>query len=103
MARRSRDEWAELVEESRRSGMSQSAFCREAGVSVGALQYWIRKFREDGLPADDHRSIRLLPLTAMPAAADEGLEVLLPNGVQLRFPPRAEAGYVASVVSALGA
>lgn len=103
MARRSQDEWARLVEESRQSGMSQAAFCRGHGISVGALQYWTRKFREEGFSASEHGSIRLLPVEATSPLAEEGVEVLMPSGVQLRFPAGTEAAYVASVISALAA
>lgn len=101
MARRSRDEWTRLVKESRESGMSQAAFCREQGVSVGARQYWIRKLREEGAESSESREIRLLPVDAVMPPAEEGVEVLLPSGVQLRFPPGTGASYVASVIAAL--
>lgn len=101
MARRSREEWARLVTESRECGMAQVAFCRERGISVGALQYWIRKLREEVREQD--AVVRILPVQATVPVAEDGLEVLLPNGVQLRFAPATEPAYVAAVVSALAA
>ena len=104
MARRSRDEWIKLVEESRSSDMTQAAFCEERGISVGGLQYWMRKLRkEEGYEASPSgdAGIRLLPLQIADPAPEFGVEVLLPDGIQLRFPPTAKPAYVASVLSAL--
>lgn len=102
MARRSRDEWTKLVAASGQSGMSQAEFCRMEGISVGALGYWARKLREEAGQTGEGASIRFLPLAAAPARPpEEGLDALLPNGLQLRFPAGADASYVAAVLSAL--
>lgn len=103
MARRSREEWELLVDESRNSGMTQADFCRERGLSVGALQYWMRKLREERETSGEPLGMRLLPLHVSAPAGTEGLEVLLPNGMQLRFPAATQPAYVASVLAALAA
>ena len=38
--------WAGIVEEWRRSGMSQKAFCLEKQLSYSAFYYWYRKLAE---------------------------------------------------------
>jgi hypothetical protein len=35
-----REYWRALVEECRRSGLTQAAFCRRRGVPPGTLGYW---------------------------------------------------------------
>lgn len=36
-----------LVADYVESGRTQGEFCREAGVSIGALHYWLRKVRQE--------------------------------------------------------
>ena len=41
--RRTQEEWRQLVDEQRRSTLSQSAFCQSKGISVASLQNWKRR------------------------------------------------------------
>ncbi len=43
--RRPRAQWEALVQEQANSGLSQKAFCQQAGISVSAFGYWKRKLR----------------------------------------------------------
>lgn len=38
-----RDEWSERISDWRRSGLSQSAYCRENELSLPSFGYWKRK------------------------------------------------------------
>jgi transposase-like protein len=46
--RRSAAEWREILERYEGSGLSQAAFCQEAGVAPSTFQVWRRKLRRRG-------------------------------------------------------
>ena len=46
--RRSKDEWHRLIEAQATSGLSQKAFCAQAGIAVTTFGYWKRKLRTEG-------------------------------------------------------
>jgi hypothetical protein len=61
-----REYWQALIEECRRSGVSQAPFCRRRGIPPGTLGYWkcilAREARWAGVPG---RS-RSVPLNFLP-------------------------------------
>ena len=95
------------------SGMRQREFCAEAQVSVGTLQYWLRKIGagagEEGTQewsgtelqsANPLLEVRLAggsSLSGVPSAA--GYEVVVENGRRLRIPSGFDAREVAALVS----
>ena len=46
--RRSKSEWQHLVDEQADSGLTQKAFCEQAGVPVATFGYWKRKLQAKG-------------------------------------------------------
>ena len=68
-----------LVAEWRSSGMTQKAFCREAGIKLGTFSYWVSRSRQ----GDKSGFAELLP--GKSALAKE-LEVIFPNGVRIKVP-----------------
>jgi transposase-like protein len=48
---RSRADWEQLVAAYERRTVTRRAFCAEAGVSPNTLDYWRRKFRDEGSAA----------------------------------------------------
>ncbi len=46
--RRSKDEWHRLIEAQATSGLSQKAFCAQAGIAVTTFGYWKCKLRTEG-------------------------------------------------------
>lgn len=72
-ARRSRDEWREIISRQQASGLTVAAFCRRAQLSPVSFFVWRRKLRETVTFAE----VRLAP----PAAAEaSGIELHLPAG-----------------------
>ena len=37
----------------KRSSMTKGAYAQSVGISMSKFEYWVRKVRETGLPADD--------------------------------------------------
>ncbi len=46
--RRSRNEWQRLIEAQATSGLTQKAFCAQAGIAVTTFGHWKRKLRAKG-------------------------------------------------------
>lgn len=107
--RRGRVSWPrqrkeELLAEYERSGLSQAAFARRAGVRYPTFAHWVQERRRSGdgatpapalSPASRFVELRL-PATPTSAAAE--LSVTLPDGVVLRG---AEPKALAALVRAL--
>ena len=71
--------WGRRLARFRESGLSVSQFCVREGVSVGAFQYWQRKFEGDGALIDE-------PVTASaPRGLFAPVEVVSRQAVTIRF------------------
>ena len=80
--RRTEKQWAEILRRFESGGEGSRPFCRREGLALSSLQRWRRRL--GGVSAG--RFVELVPTaTAGTAAASWSLEVLLPNGVSLRF------------------
>jgi hypothetical protein len=44
--RRSRDQWAEIVEEFESSGQSHESFCAQQRLNVGSFRGWLYRLRK---------------------------------------------------------
>jgi len=105
--RRSRDEWAELVEEHESSGETQEEFCAARGLVVGSFRGWLYRLRRERRGGKVARSAtRLVPVrvrvqSGAPARrVDDLVEVVMFDTV-LRVPVGADVSYVAALASAL--
>ena len=105
--RRSRQEWARLVAEYRRSGQSQSAFAQSRGLGLASLARWSRLLgREDERATGDDREGGLIELVAdegpiratTPEA--EGARLLVGRSVCLELPHWPAPDYVAQIARA---
>jgi transposase-like protein len=121
-ATRSRREyWRALIEECRRSGVSQAEFCRRRDIPSGTLGYWKCILAREG--PRSRSSVRSGPeppaflpmrITVPPprpegvetdAASDEGseLEIVLGHGRRIRVRGRVDVQWLGQVVAALDA
>jgi len=77
--------WQEQIEAWQVSGNSQSAFCRTHKLNYARFGYWLRKFRRQVRQDDDSPVSGFVPVTtlSMPYAG-EHLNLLLPNGMEIR-------------------
>lgn len=98
-----------LVEQYLESGWTQREFCDRERISVGALQYWLRRIAAD--ESDESGAeprlveVKVLGAVASPAgsavAARSGYEVVLAGERRLRIPPGFDAEEVAVLVALL--
>ena len=92
--RRSKNEWQRLVDEQAASGLTQKAFCAQAGIAVATLGYWKHKLRDEGAPRPDEpvglQGVTLDDWIELSAPATEPapgwhIELDLGNGLCLRL------------------
>lgn len=98
--------WAAHVAAWEKSGLTQTAYCREYGLSRHAFGWWRRKFRDQ--PASEQPLLVQVPTVARPtaatAAADfSGLRLLLPRGLQLEINQGFDAATLGRVIATLEA
>ncbi len=91
--RRSRDEWASVLERFRASGLNARAFCTQEGLGYASLCAWRRKLAEAPAMAAVTSTPSTLPETAFidlgpmasPAASTWTVELELGGDVVLRL------------------
>ncbi len=100
-------EWPQLIEEFRRSGLSQKEFVAKHDISFSTFQYWLyTKLRR--VSSSSASSPKFLPVevvaSAAPKARRQGdlVEVATASGVVLRFLVGTDTRYVAELLAALG-
>ena len=87
-ARRSRDQWRELLQRFEHSGQSREDFCREHGLTLSSFAHWRREF---GKTATGGRAVTASPLffevtpQASGSAGSWDIELELGNGMVLRL------------------
>ena len=82
--RRSPSEWQQLIDEQAGSGLSQSAFCAERGISVASFRNWKRRLASQSQPAPEP----WLELGTLGGRAESGgwdIELELGDGLCLRL------------------
>ena len=83
-------DWSIVLEQFAASGLSQTAFSREKGISPRNLAYWLKKQRKNGASSASVATPRFIELelgssTPAPQNAHEELVVELPLGVVMHF------------------
>jgi hypothetical protein len=128
MAEQDRERWKKLVADFESCDLTQREFADERGISFSNLRYWIYRLRKESRPlvAEAAKSSdqapaqgtaptgsRLLPVHVVAsasktrtramalAAGDELLELALPSGVRVRFPPGTDLAYLRALAAAL--
>jgi len=124
MADQDRAAWTKLVADFEASDLSQRQFAQERMISVSNLRYWIYRLRKESRPLvtegaersvsrAERRSgaqgltfkpVEVVGSAAKPRQADDGdglLELALPSGTRLRFPPGTDLAYLQALAAAL--
>jgi hypothetical protein len=80
--RRSREQWAQIVEQFEHSGKSHEAFCAQQRLNVGSFRGWLYRLRNNAGQGKVARSAtRLLPVRVGPVdATDEDTVIELAVG-----------------------
>ena len=118
-----RERWTKLVADCEGSDLTQREFASERGISFSALRNWIYRLRKqsrplaEGAPASSGqaparapvtRPSRVVPVRVVASApkarlveaSSPLLELALPSGAVVRFPPGTEPAYLRSLVAA---
>lgn len=107
MSRKGREYWTGLAQGFERSGLTQKVFAQQQGVPLKTLQRWIYRLRKEPkraprwLPVGVIASAAPPPVWAPPPASEPTLEVVLPQGLRLRFTAGTDSTYLAQVVASL--
>jgi hypothetical protein len=106
MARRTREIWKNLIEQYERSGLGQEEYAAKRGIPVGTLRSWIYRLKRERLEQEAAiLPVRVIASTAptarAPGAASAAIEVVLPDGVRVRFASSTASEVIAEVVTRL--
>ena len=108
-ARRSAEQWKELLEAQRRSGLTGKEFAQQRGINLGTLRWWkARLGREQSEGLEQRQRMKLLPVVPLqeqttverqglrPDIADSGGMVLhLPGDVVVEMSHAPSAQWLA--------
>ncbi len=124
MADQDRERWTKLVADFETSDLTQREFASERGISFSNLRNWIYRLRKESRPLVEvapassgqepqpeprKRGSRLVPVRVIASAPKAPLvemrtallELALPSGVAVRFPPGTDLAYLRALVAAL--
>ncbi len=119
-----RERWTKLVADYEASDLTQREFASERGVSFSNLRNWIYRLRQESRPlvtkapassgqaparAPRKERSRLVPVRVVASgpkarlleAVPRMLELGLPSGVVVRFPPGTEPSYLRALIASL--
>lgn len=96
-----RAEWFAHVEQWRMSGMVKSEYCRQHGINIHSLGYWITRHSEQTPVAPP---LTLIPAKVNPAAKtrpEQDLILRCPNGSLLQLPGTVPAAWLGQLLAQL--
>ena len=107
--------WTQVVEEFERGSESQEQFTARRGMNIGTFRTWLYRLRKErgastppSPPVKKRRrsrakAVRVLPVTvgSVSQLPDEAVEIALPSGTVVRFPPRVEPKYIGELLAVL--
>jgi transposase len=96
-----RRRWVERMERFQATHLTVAEFCAAEGVSVPAFYQWKRTLAAADIPLSPSTPTTFVPLRIAPANAP-AVELVLPGGAVLRFPPGTDPATIAAVVRHLG-
>lgn len=73
------EEMFKLIRQWRKSGVSQSEFCKSHGITVAKFSYWVGKEKLV------EKAIGFVHISAQRSATDNAYEVIYPNGVKVNY------------------
>lgn len=88
--------WFQMIQECRDSGMTNRAFCRQRGIPEKKFYYWLRKLRTLASEAAQPQIVPISPGNF----ADDMLEIHF-RGAALRLPGTVDLDAVAAVLRSI--
>ncbi len=124
MTEQDRERWTKLVADFEASDLTQREFASERGISFSNLRNWIYRLRTEARPLVEvapassgqvprrepsKRGSRLVPVRVVASAPKARLveptslllELALPSGLAVRFPPGTDPSYLRALLTAL--
>lgn len=105
MARRSSQQWAELVDRWKRSGLTAPAFAAREGLDPGQLSWWKWHLKTRAVAHETTivpvRVVSRRKPTPSDDASASPIEIALPSGVRLRVGRGVDEATLACVVRAV--
>ena len=96
-------QWAQVVEQCSKSGLSNREYCRQNGIAEKTYYYWLRRLREAA--AQQMQNPTLVHLDAEPEAPEEssaaGIIHLRVKGAEMMIPSGVDAATIQAVIQAL--
>jgi transposase-like protein len=87
------------VEAWQASGLTQAAYCRQAGLNAKNLSRWIREYRL----TSESTAPRLIPIEIKPTEISAGvLQLRLPQGHTLELPSTVSPRWLGELLQCLG-
>ena len=96
-----RRRWVERMGRFATSSLTVAQFCAAEGVSVPAFYQWRRALAAGDAPSSPNAAPTFVPVRIAPAN-HSAVELILPSGAVLRFPPGTDPAAIAAVVRHLG-
>ena len=96
-----RDQMYALVEEWKKEGGVQKAFCDKHGITVLKFQYWHKRYKEErsSVGGNDPSFIRLdLPASQTYEPSGRRAEVIFPNGIRILLHQEVTAHFLKALV-----
>jgi len=124
MTEQDQERWKKLVADFEASDLTQREFASERGISFSNLRNWIYRLRKESRPIVQaapasssqapqrdarRKGSRLIPVRVIASAPQARsvepsaplLELALPSGVAVRFPPGTDPSYLRVLIAAL--
>ena len=98
-----REQWMSHVNEWRRSGLTQSGYCRAQGLTLGTFHAWVARVKKGSVEAAVPPT--LVPVVVTPAVAhapvSSPLSLQHANGWQRHLPAGTQADWLGKVLKEL--
>src|ERR1700678_676736 len=95
---KSKPDWKKLIEEQEKSGLSQSAYCKQHGIDLAKFGYNRGRIKKkEHLNDSNNAEFKSVKITPSVNTVDE-IKVSLPNGFQCVFLSRIDAIQIKKII-----
>ena len=93
-----REHMFNLIEQWRRSGLTQNTFCEQQSIRYHVFHYWYKRYREQHAESQNNGS-SFVKLEIAKTASSGSVEVYYPGGMRIIFHEPVSSNYLKSLVS----
>jgi hypothetical protein len=91
---RSKDKFLSLISAFQKSDLSQKAFCKKHEVAYSTFQYYLRRFRNEGITSSSFVEI----IASKKASNAATLEILFPTGAKVICNSQSDISLIRSLI-----